>query len=519
MTVKKTGDDPIEKVSKRESVRSNYSRMALIRFIPLLLLLALLPPGGTFVDDDGSVHEGSIEAIAAEGLTVGCNPPQSDRYCPTRTVTRGEMAAFLARALTLGETDDDFFSDDDGHLFEGAINRLAEAGVTEGCNPPSNSNFCPDRVMTRGEMAAMLSRAFHYPASGVDRFRDDDGDLFEAAINRLAAAGVTSGCNPPANDRFCPGAEITRDQMATFLTRSLELTPLKPPSVDSPMGARYWSPSSPFNTPIPENPRLDPESTAMTAHLSTKVVFDLYEFGIAVNLVDSSTPRTDVYCLADWGDCPTDSMNPIPVPSDLTVPPGSDGNTVLVDWSRRRAVSLHQPQANSNGSWSATWVTVADLNGSGVPPEGGNGSGVSHLAGVVELDEIAGGHIDHALVFSTDIACQGLLRYPARKTDGQSTRSDCVPQGARVQLDPSINVDLLDVPEGVKTVARALQEYGAYAVDRGGAPMALYFQVAPDARAGFPGRVYVDAGLTKDYFSTGEVPWNRLRVLRAWDGS
>ncbi len=485
----------------------------------LLLLTAALPPGGTFIDDDGSVHEGSIEAIAAEGLTVGCNPPQSDRYCPGRTVTRGEMAAFLSRALALGATGADAFTDDDGHVFEGAINRLYEAGVTEGCNPPSRDRFCPDRVMTRGEMAAMLSRAFRYPASSVDRFRDDDGQLFESAINRLAAAGVTKGCNPPVNDRFCPEGKITRDQMATFLTRSLELTPLLPPSVESPAGARYWADTSPFNTPIPASPRLDPQSGAMTAHLATKVIFDLYEFGIGIDHVGTSTPRTDVYCLASWGDCPTDSLNPIPVPSNPTIPPGSDGNTVFVDWSKRRAISLHQPRENADGTWSATWVTVAGLLGSGIPPEGGNGSGISHLAGVVELDEIAGGHIDHALVFSTDIACQGILRYPARKTDGQSTRPDCVPQGARVQLDPSIDVDQLAVPEGVRTVARALQEYGAYAVDRGGAPMALYFQVAPDARPGFPGSVYVEAGLTNDYFSAGGVPWNRLRVLRAWDGS
>jgi hypothetical protein len=256
----------------------------------------------------------------------------------------------------------------------------------------------------------------------------------------------------------------------------------------------------------------------MIGHVSAKVVFDLYEYGIAIHKATSSTPRENVYCLADWGDCPTGSLNPIRVPPDLDPPPGSDGNTVIVDWTQRLAISLHQPSPNSDGSWSATWVTVASLLGSGVPSQGGNGSGVSHLAGVVELDEIAGGHIDHALVFSTNVACKDVRRYPARKTDGQSTVAGCVPLGARVQLDPSVNVDQLAVPAGVKTVARALQKYGAYAVDRGGAPMALYFQVAPDASYGYPGDVYQDAGLTKDYFTTGGVPWNRLRVLATWNG-
>ena len=54
---------------------------------------------GTFVDDDGNVHEGLIEAIAAEGITRGCNPPTNDRFFPSSNVTRGQMAAFLHRAL------------------------------------------------------------------------------------------------------------------------------------------------------------------------------------------------------------------------------------------------------------------------------------------------------------------------------------------------------------------------------------------------------------------------------------
>ncbi|MDJ0925535.1 MAG: S-layer homology domain-containing protein, partial [Acidimicrobiia bacterium] len=165
-----------------------------------------LPPGGTFNDDNDSVHEGFIEAIAAAGITRGCNPPFNYKYCPGASVTRGQMAAFLVRAL--GLTDDggrDWFVDDDGTTFEGDINRLAAAGVTAGCNPPANDRFCPSGNVTRGQMAAFLVRAYGYSDPGPgDWFVDDDGTTFEGDINRLAAAGVTAGCNPPANDRFCP---------------------------------------------------------------------------------------------------------------------------------------------------------------------------------------------------------------------------------------------------------------------------------------------------------------------------
>ncbi|HKX74852.1 MAG TPA: N-acetylmuramoyl-L-alanine amidase [Acidimicrobiia bacterium] len=197
--------------------------------IALTLLLAVLPPGGTFVDDDGSVHEGNIEAIAAVDVTRGCNPPENDRFCPGDPVGRGQMTAFLDRALGLAPATVDPFTDDQGHLFEDSINRLAMAGITKGCNPPANDQFCPDRPMTRGEMAAMLARAFAYPSDDADRFVDDDGHIFEPAIEAIAAAGVTLGCNPPVNDRFCPDALVTRGEMASFLVRALGLTPNVPP--------------------------------------------------------------------------------------------------------------------------------------------------------------------------------------------------------------------------------------------------------------------------------------------------
>ena len=178
---------------------------------------------GTFTDDDGNTHEGNIEAIAAVGITKGCNPPVNTLYCPGDNVSRGAMAAFLGRALNL--TDDggkDWFSDDNGHLFENDINRLAAAGITKGCNPPANDKYCPDGSVTRGVMAAFLVRAFGYSDNGGgDLFDDDDGSTFENDIDRLGTAGVTRGCNPPTNDRFCPDDFVTRGQMAAFLHRAL----------------------------------------------------------------------------------------------------------------------------------------------------------------------------------------------------------------------------------------------------------------------------------------------------------
>ena len=188
-----------------------------------------LPPGGTFIDDDGNIHEGNIEAIAADGITKGCNPPTNDKYCPSSSLTRGQMAAFIRRALSLPSSGTDYFIDDNDSVFEGDINAIAEAGITKGCNPPTSDRFCPDGKITRGQMAAFLSRAFDYPAVTKDFFVDDDGSIFEADINSIAEVGVTKGCNPPTNNKYCPDNLVKRDQMASFFARALGLAPITPP--------------------------------------------------------------------------------------------------------------------------------------------------------------------------------------------------------------------------------------------------------------------------------------------------
>lgn len=207
-------------------------RTLVLSFLAVVAIPAIALAANTFVDDDGSVHERSIEAIAQADITRGCNPPENDEFCPNRDVKRGEMAAFLARALDLPNNDNDHFNDDEGHLFEAAINKLAQAGITKGCNPPQNDKFCPEKTVTRGEMAAFLARALSLSDVDGDTFKDDDGSTFERAIEKIAAEGVTKGCNPPQNDRFCPDDPTTRGQMATFLTRVLDLE--IPPSDNDP---------------------------------------------------------------------------------------------------------------------------------------------------------------------------------------------------------------------------------------------------------------------------------------------
>lgn len=174
---------------------------------------------GRFIDDDTSVFEADIEKLAAIGVTRGCNPPENTRFCPDDMVTRGQMAAFLRRALpglAIADADAGRFSDTTSSVFADDVTWLARTGVTRGCD---SARYCPDDPVTRGQMAAFLGRALRLSA-GTSSFADAKGHLFEGEVVSLADAGITRGCNPPENTRFCPNDMVTRGQMAAFLVRA-----------------------------------------------------------------------------------------------------------------------------------------------------------------------------------------------------------------------------------------------------------------------------------------------------------
>lgn len=194
--------------------------------VAFLLVLGVASVGtasasGFFSDDDDSIHLRSIEAIADEGITRGCNPPTNDLYCPSATVTREQMASFLVRALDL-PAGSAVFTDIAESPHAADIAALATAGITRGCNPPANDQFCPSATVTREQMASFLVRALDLPA-GSAVFSDAGDSVHVSDIAALASAGVTRGCNPPDNDQFCPQDPVTREQMASFLARALDL--------------------------------------------------------------------------------------------------------------------------------------------------------------------------------------------------------------------------------------------------------------------------------------------------------
>jgi len=189
---------------------------------------------GSFADDDLSMFEADIEWLVEAGLTHGCNPPDNHRFCPDAPANRGELAALLAGALGLEPIAGDTFADDDTSRFEGHIEALAEAGITSGCAP---SRFCPQDPVTRGQMAAFLRRALGDDLRLGDPagFTDIAETAFAADIVWLGATGITNGCGTLT---YCADRVITRGEVAALLRRALTLRNDKPHVVSPPVYGR-----------------------------------------------------------------------------------------------------------------------------------------------------------------------------------------------------------------------------------------------------------------------------------------
>jgi hypothetical protein len=171
-----------------------------------------------------------IERLYSAGITGGCslNP---FGYCPETTVTRAQMAVFLERGIhgssynppAVGSSTG--FNDVSPTYWAGAwIKQLAAEGITGGCG---SGNYCPESAVTRAQMAVFLLRSKHGatyspPAvGGSTGFTDVPPDYWAGAwIKQLVAEGITAGCGAGT---YCPGAAVTRAQMAVFLVRTFNL--------------------------------------------------------------------------------------------------------------------------------------------------------------------------------------------------------------------------------------------------------------------------------------------------------
>jgi hypothetical protein len=271
---------------------------------------------------------------------------------------------------------------------------------------------------------------------------------------------------------------------------------------------RPFSDASPWNTPIPSSPTIDPNSAAMIADWAISSVYgphldvNISGFSVPLYWADANTPKTLVSCDGAGYGFAVDKNKQngtamIPIPAGAQPDPESDHHLLVIDRSTNLEWGLWNA-SSSGGSWHCGMGASMDLLGTGVRPpitaagadwnfaQGPRACGFGLVAGLIRPEEIVAGRIDHALVVAYPHIRSSVLTPPAstaQAANGQGAQRDRgIPCGGRIQLDPSIDVTTLGLSAAGVAIARALQQYGAYVGDYSGA-LDLYADNAPDATA------------------------------------
>lgn len=183
-----------------------------------------LPDAG-FDDTGGNEHAVAIDCLAFYRITAGTS---ATTYSPGGTVRRDQLATFMVRLLTVAgislpdETDGRFSDVPATNPHSEAVRQLAALGIVGG-HP--DGTYRPAEAVRRDQMTAFLNRTFA-EISGAplqpDRatFPDTDGNIHQADIEALAAAGVVAGF---ADGTFRPARAVRRDQMAAFVMRLVDV--------------------------------------------------------------------------------------------------------------------------------------------------------------------------------------------------------------------------------------------------------------------------------------------------------
>jgi hypothetical protein len=254
--------------------------------------------------------------------------------------------------------------------------------------------------------------------------------------------------------------------------------------------------------------------------------FNVRQYNNNYYVADRDTPRVDVA----FDDCqgkgylpqgltgPGGQFEDVPIPVGAVPAEGTDGMMSVYSPSSDQLWEFWRIEQSRDGRWQACWGGRLDSVSTGPgyfdDPFGATATGLSATGGMVSLADVRSGTISHALsLVVPDPAGPDRSSWPAQRSDGWNPAPDAVPEGTRLRLDPSVDLDALDLTPVGAMVARAAQRYGFIVADAGGAVAVIAEGGAAEAAS--TGRdPWTDIlGSTPSYRVLENFPWERLEAL------
>jgi hypothetical protein len=311
--------------------------------------------------------------------------------------------------------------------------------------------------------------------------------------------------------------------------------PSSPPAVTGDAPFRFFSPSSFWNTPLAADAALDPQSSAIAGGFAAGLALERQAGnGPWINTTDYSVP---IYTVpADQPTVPVQLTTPffapalqsawseVPLPAQARPAGGTDRTLVVWQPSSDRIWEfwrLGQSDEGWKASWGGAMQSVSSSQGVYGPEAwpgakswwGSSASSLSIAGGLITLDDLQHGRIEHALALAIPNVRADFYASPAQRSDGTSSSPLALPEGAHLRLDPSLDLAALHLPRLTLMIAEAAQRYGIYVRDR--ARTTHFFAQDPTSTGANP---YLGPGGYFEGKSPAQLlapfPWDRLRLLK-----
>jgi hypothetical protein len=249
---------------------------------------------------------------------------------------------------------------------------------------------------------------------------------------------------------------------------------------------RFFAPTSFWNMEVPDSAPLDPNSGPIVAAFNALVQKELREKdGPSINTTEWSVPLytvslkvPKVHVKLDAPNAPAlqEAWDAVPIPPGAKPARGADGRLVIWQPGSDKLWEFWRAEYREE-HWHAEWggATQNVSTASGLPdPEswpgaqpwwGASGCSLGVVGGLITLENLRQGVINHALQIAIPNVRAGVYASPALRTDGFTEDPLALPEGAHLRLDPDLKLWKLNLPWLTLLMARAAKRYGIFVIN------------------------------------------------------
>jgi hypothetical protein len=480
--------------------------------------------------EEGVTYTATVGPTAATGTVTFDEAGTPIVGCVARPVGSGSATCTVAGLGVGGHWITAVYSGD-GDYVASSSPGLTQTVTKKASTTAVASSLDPSTVGQSVTYTATVSPA---AATGTVAF-DDAGTPIAGCTAQTMSSGIAT-CTVAGYPRWSSHkttAAYSGDSSYLASVSSVFTQTVEPPA-DAAAPFRFFSPSSFWNEPVPVNTPLDPSSAELVGALAAQMAeeegaqsgpwINVGAYGVPIYTVPADQP-TVLVTLTNALSVPAlqSAWEAVPLPSDAVPSSGTDGELVVWQPSTDRLWEFWRLVHGSEG-WSASWGGAIQnvssnpgVYGSEAWPGarsdwGASASSLSIAGGLITLEDLERGQINHALAIAVPNVRGGVYASPAQRTDGTSTDPLSLPEGAHLRLDPELDLAALHLPRLALMIAEAAQRYGLYIRD-GGAIGGFFGQSpAPAETNPYTGSDGYFEGQYPNQILAA-FPWSHLQVL------